>query len=94
MGLVLVTSVLMSFFRIKTYPPKTQRKPVMIVVGTRISKKASERNLIKRRIKAIIYPIIKKRLKSDYIITANPEIKNANFEEIKGELEKKITTNQ
>ena len=67
-----------------------QKKPVMIVVGANIAKKATERNLIRRRIRAIITPIAKTRKKS-FVVIAGPESKKASFCDLKSEIERQLT---
>ena len=60
------------------------------IVGTRIDKKANKRNLIKRRMRSA-YKLLKNKLISTnktfsisvLIWIANPDIKNATFEQIK-----------
>jgi ribonuclease P protein component len=60
-----------------------------IVVSQKISKKASERNKIKRRIRAAIFEKIP-NLKSnfDVVIIATPSIKNESFQTIKKTINK------
>ncbi len=69
----------------------TQKKPLVIAIGKKISKKATERNLLKRRIKAIMQPIIKGS-GHDFIITVKPEAINLTYRELKKELERKVPT--
>jgi len=75
---------------IKTHRHGTQKKPLMVTVGLKVSKKATERNLIKRRIRAIITPIAQETGK-EYTIIAKPEAKEATFGELTKEIEKKIS---
>lgn len=79
----------MSFLVVKVNPAGFQKKPLIIAIGTRVSKKAVERNLIKRRIRAIMQPAIKKKDKN-YLIIARPEVKRLTYQELKKELENKI----
>ena len=59
------------------------------VVSAKVYKKSTERNLLKRRMRAIV----KKNLPDispgyDYIISARPKIKNKTFKEIEEEIKK------
>jgi ribonuclease P protein component len=64
-----------------------QKKSIMVIVGAKVSKKATERNLLKRRIRAIMKPIIE-REKKEYTVIAHPEATKLTFQELKTELEK------
>ncbi len=43
---------------IKTNPRGFQKKPLIVVVGKAVSKKAVMRNLVKRRISALVRPLL------------------------------------
>lgn len=70
------------------------------ITGLRIDKKANKRNLAKRRMKAA-YQLVKKKLISTnkdnfysistLIFVANPDIKNATFEQIKERMDALLT---
>lgn len=56
-----------------------------IVVGSKVSKKAVERNKIKRRIRAIVkIEIDRVKPGQDIVIITLPEIREKNFSEIEG----------
>ncbi len=61
----------------------------MVVVGRVVSKKATTRNLIKRRIRAAFRETLK-QAKGHYLAIAQPEITKLSFVELKNELEKQI----
>ncbi len=77
------------FFLIKKKPRGFQKKPLMINISSKVAKKATVRNLIKRRIKAILQPIVKKS-NWDYLIIVQPPVVNLSFAEMKEELLKLI----
>lgn len=63
---------------------KSKEKPqVYIVVGTAISKKAVDRNLIKRRIRAIFKGLDINNLVRTVKVIAKPPILSAKFSDIK-----------
>mgnify|MGYP001569757848 CR=1 FL=1 len=70
--------------------PDTQKKPVIVIVGSTVAKKATDRNLIRRRVRAIITPIAKARKKS-FVAIAKPEAKKASFYDLKSEIDKQLT---
>jgi len=74
---------------VKTKPRNSQKEPLVIVVGTRVSKKATTRNLLKRRIRAIMRPVMKNRI-NDYVIIVKPETTKLTYLELKEEIESKI----
>jgi ribonuclease P protein component len=76
-------------FLIKTKPLGCDVKPVAVSVGKNVFKKASGRNLIKRRVRAILYPISKQEKKSFLVIVKSP-VTGKTFGEIKEELIKQI----
>ena len=59
-----------------------QKKPLLITVGKGVAKKATERNLIKRRIRAIVREsgILEK---GDVTIIARPAVAKLSFAELK-----------
>ena len=69
--------------------PNAQKKPVIVIVGSSVAKKATDRNLIRRRVRAIITPIAKAQKKS-FVAIAKPEVKKALFRDLKLEIEKKL----
>jgi ribonuclease P protein component len=67
---------------IKKNPSGFQKKPLLITVGKGVAKKATERNLIKRRIRAII-STTKLLDKGDVTIIARPSVVKTSFAELK-----------
>ena len=61
-------------------------KRLVIVIGKKVSPKATERNRLKRRIRAILTEHCKKT-KDAYKVIVKPEAKNLSFEELKREVE-------
>ncbi len=60
-----------------------------IVISLKVSKKATVRNKIKRRIRAIIYQSLKTiKPRYDIIISTKPEIRELDYWQIKEKLEK------
>lgn len=65
------------------------------IVGLRVEKRATKRNLVKRRMRAAYRLIMKSVINKDknkmfsvLIWIANPKIKDATFEQIKGSMQK------
>lgn len=67
---------------IKKNPSGFQKKPLLITVGKTVAKKATERNLVKRRIRAIVR-MTKLLDKGDMTIIARPAAAKASFAELK-----------
>ena len=65
--------------------PKPE-KGVVVVVGIKVSKKAVQRNLIKRRIKAAFNLINNRFTTTSIKIVAKPGINEARYADIKAEL--------
>lgn len=73
-----------ALFSINYLPGKKNVSRVGIVVSKKITKKATERNLIKRRIREVvqeIYPTIKNNY--DIVISVKKPVMDANFDTIK-----------
>lgn len=70
---------------IKTRPAGRRYKPVTVVVGKGVFKKAVERNLLKRRIRGVLMPFSKK-LKTDFWVTTKPSVALLDFSELKDEI--------
>ncbi len=68
---------------------KKKRKKLFLVLSSKVFKKAYERNLIKRRLRAIIYPFLKKE-KKKYLLIVKPPIKDLSFQELKSLLEESL----
>lgn len=74
---------------IKAYKNKEFSYPRFgVIVSNKISKKAVERNLIKRRIRSILVQKYKEDPVCDVVIITLPSIKNQKFSEINKELDK------
>ena len=75
-------------FDLYSNPVKSGEKPrIYIVVGTAISKKAVDRNLIKRRIRAVLRGLSAGGLNRTIKIVAKPPILSARFSDIKKTIE-------
>ena len=74
---------------IKKTPSGFQKKPLFVVVGKNVSKKAIERNTIKRRIKAIVKGVAAKN-KGNMAIIAKKEALRASFQDLKKGIEKAL----
>ena len=61
----------------------------VIIVSTKVSKKATERNKIKRRIREIIRDRSQKT-GQNYKIYVNPSAKNLSYQELEKEIKKQI----
>lgn len=83
------------FFNLKVLKVASQNtKPVFkVVVSAKVAKKAHDRNLIKRRVKSVIYSEAQ-RVKPDlmFIVFTKPGLKDKNFAIIKDDLLKVLTT--
>lgn len=74
---------------VKEKPKGSQNKPLVVVVGKKVSKKATKRNLIKRRVRSIMREFIK-RQKKDYTVIVGSGAKNLDFKEMKKEIENQL----
>ena len=75
---------------VKSVPLRNKKSPLIIVVSAKVSKKATERNKLKRRIRNIMrYYLTGDRA---YKIITRPEAMKLNFQELKEEMEKQIRT--
>lgn len=79
-------------FIIKTRPFGTQKNPLIVTVSKKTAKRAVDRNLIKRRIRAIMRPYLKTPNK-DFMIIAKSGIIEVPFSELKKQIEKHLTAN-
>jgi len=70
-----------------------QKKPLIVSVSAKIIKKATERNFLKRRIRAIMRPIIKKT-KTDYMIIVKKEAMDTAFSELEREITAQTNKNK
>ena len=71
---------------IKKTPSGFQKEPLFVVVGKNVSKKATERNTIKRRIRAIMRSLSAKKT-ADMTIIAKKEAIRASFNDLKKAIE-------
>ena len=62
-----------------------QGEPVTVVVSKKVFKKATERNLFKRRVRSILIPL-SKRFKVELWVTAKPSAAGLSFSELKDEI--------
>lgn len=76
----------MSFVVLKKKPSGSQKKPLFIVVKKTEYKKATERNLIKRRVRAITKPFLGKERKYDYCVIVKSGANVVSFQELKKEI--------
>ncbi len=63
---------------------RTTERPLFVLVGKNVSKKASERNLLRRRVKSILSRFgIQKR---GFVVVVKPDARMVSFEELKNAL--------
>ncbi|MFB6212794.1 MAG: ribonuclease P protein component [Candidatus Magasanikbacteria bacterium] len=74
---------------VKKKPKGSQDKSPLIIVSKDVSKKATKRNLIKRRIRGVFRDFIESD-NYDYTVIVNPEAENFSFWELKNEIEQQI----
>ena len=74
---------------VRKTPKGFRRRPLFITVSKAVSKKATERNKIKRRIRAIMREITGKNV-YDISVIAKKELVKASFGELKKEIEKEL----
>lgn len=74
---------------VKEKPSGSQDKELIIVAGTKVSKKATDRNLIKRRIRSIFRELTKKGNK-EYTVIVRSNALNLDFKQLKQEIKKQI----
>ena len=66
-----------------------QKKPLFVVVGKNVSKKAAERNIVKRRIKAILQKS-KNKNGGDMTVIAQKAAAKASFKELENSIKEKV----
>ncbi len=87
------SSLSFSHFRVKWVLSKNLYPRFGIVVSNKISKKATVRNTIKRRLREIVRPYCKKQLlQIDGIIFVKPEIVNVSFQMLSKEMKYALDT--
>lgn len=72
----------MSLLDVRILKNGSLKKPVMVVVGRGTAKRAVQRNLLKKRIKAILQPVFKE-CGNNYLIRVRPETAQASFTELR-----------
>ncbi len=72
---------------VKRTTGKSPSRPV-IVVSKKIAKKATDRNLLRRRIRAIVRPFAAGN--SSFFIIAKPGVLDLSFKELQNEIESQI----
>lgn len=68
---------------LKFYPNKLKFPRIAIIISKKVAPKATKRNLIKRRIKAILQPTINNLPNFDLIFITKPELAKKDFAELK-----------
>jgi ribonuclease P protein component len=76
-------------FIIKTKPLTLKKSSVLVSVGKNSLKKASERNLLKRRVRAVLRKVSKEK-KREFLVIIKPPVKEKTFREIKEEIVSQI----
>ncbi|MEK7479274.1 MAG: ribonuclease P protein component [Patescibacteria group bacterium] len=75
----------------KAVTVKTQKetgRPLTVIVGLKVSPKATERNKIKRRVRAIMQ--IHKKENKEYVVIVHPEAKSLSFQELKDQIARQL----
>lgn len=67
------------------------RKPV-IVVSKKVAQKSSDRNLLKRRIRAVVRPFERKG--SYFFVVAKPGVSDLSFKELQEEMRSQLNANK
>lgn len=75
----------MRVLTIKTNTSGFQKKPLVVVTGKAVSKKAVARNLVKRRITAIVRPLLPK-IARDVTVIARAGSAEVSFRDLKEEI--------
>ncbi len=76
----------MPHLTLKATPHKPSARRVVLVVPKMVVKKATQRNLIKRRIRAILEPLLHDDAARDFVVIARRGIEGLVFSELKNEL--------
>ncbi|MDO8557125.1 MAG: ribonuclease P protein component [Candidatus Jorgensenbacteria bacterium] len=74
---------------VKKFRKGFQKKPLFIIAGTSVSKKATDRNRIRRRIRVIMTPIMKEQ-RNDYAIIVKRGALALSYKNLKEEILKFI----
>lgn len=74
---------------VKENEPGTQDKELIIVAGRKVSNKAVDRNLIKRRIRSIFRELTNK-LDKEYTVIVRSGAMNLDFQQLKQEIKEQI----
>jgi ribonuclease P protein component len=67
--------------------PAPGRAKATVTVSKKVSPKAVERNLVKRRAKAALAPLLKRLPAGAYVFSARPAAKEANFASVQADIE-------
>ncbi len=67
----------------------SQKKPLVVVVGAKVARRAVDRNLLKRRVRDIMRPAVKDK-KNDYTVITRPGAPALTFAELKELLIKEL----
>lgn len=73
--------------------PKNQKKPLRVVLSKGVAKRAVVRNLLKRRIKAVMRPVIEEA-DTGFVIIVRPGAASLSYKEIEEELVGKAKAKQ
>lgn len=79
----------MAFFVIKRAPKEPGT--LKVVLGKNIAKKSATRNLLKRRVRAVIRPMVGKS-EPGFVVIAKPGAADKTYKELRKELEEKTRT--
>ena len=74
---------------IKKYSKGFQKKPLFVIVGKSVLKKSTDRNLVKRRIRAIMAKFIKEG-RNDYAVIIKKGVLEKKYGELKENIESAI----
>jgi ribonuclease P protein component len=74
---------------VKKFRKGFQKKPLFIITGTSVSKRAVDRNRIRRRIRAIMAPVMKEQ-QNDYAIIVKRGALALSYQNLKEEILKFI----
>jgi len=75
-------------FIIKTRPLERGKSSVLVSIGKNSLKRATERNLLKRRVRAVLRKISEEK-KTEFLVIVKPPVSRKTFDEIKEEILKK-----
>jgi ribonuclease P protein component len=82
----------MALFVVKRNP-KRRGKSLKVILGKSVAKRAVLRNLLKRRIRAVMQPIISES-DADFVIIVRPGAADLSYEELRKELVREVEAKQ